>query len=362
LHSLEKSSKPVNLYGHLRKNEKLCYVLAAGVMNHDLPCIGKLYSDNLPAEGYFCGLLKDDEITFHVNIKKQWHKADVVIVDDNDIYKRTPFSSNLLDVLGKTRVVFFGVGSVGSRIALGLARSGIKNFRLIDPDIFSVENVARHVCDMTDVGRYKVTAVRERILRINPQAQVEIFPYDILSQRDKTKNNAFSDVHLIIASTDRKSVQLRINNECYHRSIPGLFVGCYDEARAGEVLFILPGITKVCYECLRGGTRQQEKSRQYDYSTAKSHEDYEGEPGLNAAINQVSDIAEQHAIALLLRNEQCEMSRLIKPHNNLLFISSGLGEGFYYLRDAYCFTKSFEVIQPIMKEPWTNCSTCQKSL
>ena len=81
----------------------------------------------------------------------------------------------------------------------------------------------------------------------------------------------------------------------------------------------------------------------------------------NAAINQISDIAEQFALALLLRKEQCELASLIEPQRNLLFISSGLGKGFYYLRDAACFTQPFEVIRPVISRPWQNCSTCQNT-
>ena len=121
----------------------------------------------------------------------------------------------------------------------------------------------------------------------------------------------------------------------------------------------MPGITKICYECLRGGTRQQEKPRQYDYSTAQNHEDYKGEPGLNAAINVISDIAEQYAISILLRNEDCEAGRLIQPQYNILFIATGLGEGFYYLQNTHCFTKPFEVVYPVIKKPWKGCGICQ---
>jgi len=354
------SRESLNLYGFIRRNEGLAYVLSIGKKNQFLPVIGKVKSNCLIPDGYdLSGTFKDGEIVFHYRENDQWLKAEKDIVDLSDSFKRTPFPQHLMEVLKRSLVVLFGLGSVGSRIALGLARSGIMNFRLIDPDVFAIENASRHECDLLDLGRFKVEAIKERILRVNPLAKVEVFPFDILEKRETVRKKTFINAHLVIATTDRKAVQLRVNYECYKRNLPALFAGCYDEARAGEILYVIPGETVICYECLRGGTKQQEKPREYDYSRARDSQDYEGEPGLNGAINLVSDVAEQYAIAMLLRKEDCEMAKLIDPKRNLLFIGGALGKGFCYLKDTYCFKKPFEFVFPVIKEPWKECGTCQ---
>jgi molybdopterin/thiamine biosynthesis adenylyltransferase len=356
--SLRGLKEPWNLYGEIRKSEQLAYVIGIGKHEY-LRIIGKLSTHENPIEGYsLFALLKDNDIEFYFKEGKGWKEAQKIIVDLNDSNKRTPFPKHLVDVLKNSHVLMFGLGSMGSRIALSLTRLGIRHFKLIDPDYVSMENLSRHESDLLDLYRYKVQAIKERILRVNPLAKVEAFGFDIF-QSEAIKEKVFANVDLVIATTDRTSVQELINYNCWRRKIPSLFAGCYDEARGGEVLFILPGETQVCLECLRGGAGEPERKGEISYSRARSHEDYEGEPGLSSAINLVSNVAEQYAIALLLKKEQCEMAKLIDPKNNLLFIGGALGKGFYYLKDTSCFTKPFEFIAPKLPGPWKECSTCQ---
>jgi molybdopterin/thiamine biosynthesis adenylyltransferase len=353
-------NEPLKLYGMVREAEDLAYVISIARKHEYLPIVGQL-SAQFPSsvEYKLLGLVKDKDIVFYYRKENSWVESQKLIVDIHDIYKRTPFPQNLLDVINNSRVVMFGLGSMGSRIAIGLARSGVRHLRLVDPDCVSIENLSRHESDMFDLFRHKVDAVKDKILRVNPLAEVDTYPFDIFSRSEETKEKVFNNANLVIATTDKMSIQQLINYACWQRKIPALFAGCYDEARGGEVLFVLPGETRVCLECLRGGVGEPERRAEIDYSRAKSSEDYEGEPGLSSAINLISNVAEQYAIALLLRNEKCEMAKLIGPKNNLLFIGGALGKGFFYLKDLSCFIKPFEFITPTLKGPWRKCSTCQ---
>jgi len=360
LESLTRLKEPLNLYGLVRKGEGLAYVLDIGTKHDYLPVIGQIKSDCLMPDGYdLFGFLKDNDSVFYYKENGQWIMIEKIVMDLDDAYKRTPFPASLMEKLKEAVIVIFGLGSGGSRLAVGLTRDGVSQFRLVDPDTFAIENVSRHECDLLDIGRDKVEAVKERILMVDPLAKIETFPFDIFGENEAIKEKVFDKANLVIASTDRTKVQLKINSECWKRKIPALFTGCYDEARAGEVFYVIPGETAVCYECLRGGTKQQEKPRQYDYSQARDSEKYKGEPGLNAAINFISDVAEQYAVALLLRKENCEMARLIDPKRNLLFIGGALGKGFYYLKDSCCFGRPFDFVFPVLKGPWKDCGTCQ---
>ncbi|MGB3479913.1 MAG: ThiF family adenylyltransferase [bacterium] len=355
-----KPEKSLPIYGLVRKEENLAYILNIGDEHQYLPFLGIVRFDYLfPEEGILCGHVQNGNLTLYYRENKKWQMTEQLVIDQQDVYKRTPFARKLMDRLKESVVAIIGLGSGGSRMAVGLARSGVSRFRLADPDRLAVENVSRHECTLLDLERYKVEAVKERMFMINPGAEVLTFPCDVFNE-EQAKESMFTGADLVISSTDRKAVQMKVNEECFNRNIVGLFTGCYDEARAGEILYVVPGKTIICYECLRGGSVQQRGPRKYDYSLARYHSDYMGEPGLNAAINQVTDIAEQYAIALLLRKEQCEISGLLDHRRNLLFISSGLGKGFYYLRNTSCFTRPFEVIQPTIKEAWRSCSVCRQ--
>ena len=71
------------------------------------------------------------------------------------------------------RVGIVGCGSVGSKIAASLCRSGIGKFFLIDEDIFFPGNVIRNELDLNDTGIHKAHALRDRLLKINPKADIK---------------------------------------------------------------------------------------------------------------------------------------------------------------------------------------------
>lgn len=80
-----------------------------------------------------------------------------------------------LDRLAQARVAVFGIGGVGGHAAEALARSGVGKLDLIDKDVVSVSNINRQVIATTKtLGQSKTQVMKERILEINPQAEVTI--------------------------------------------------------------------------------------------------------------------------------------------------------------------------------------------
>lgn len=76
--------------------------------------------------------------------------------------------------LSQCRVAVFGIGGVGSYAVEALARGGIGSFLLVDSDRVSVTNINRQlIATHNTVGLPKAQVARERILSINPEAQVE---------------------------------------------------------------------------------------------------------------------------------------------------------------------------------------------
>ena len=71
------------------------------------------------------------------------------------------------------RVIIFGVGGVGSWCAESLVRSGIRKLTIVDSDCVSVTNINRQLMATTKtVGQVKVDALKERLLTINPSAEI----------------------------------------------------------------------------------------------------------------------------------------------------------------------------------------------
>ena len=78
--------------------------------------------------------------------------------------------------LQDSKVAIFGIGGVGSFVVEGLVRAGIGNFILIDDDKVCLTNLNRQlIATRKTVGRTKVEVAKERILEINPNANVETY-------------------------------------------------------------------------------------------------------------------------------------------------------------------------------------------
>lgn len=87
-----------------------------------------------------------------------------------DKQQRTPLRNASLSY---KRVAILGCGSMGSKVAVSLARSGISDFFLVDADILKASNLVRNELDWGDVGAHKANAVAARLKRINAQMKVD---------------------------------------------------------------------------------------------------------------------------------------------------------------------------------------------
>ena len=94
---------------------------------------------------------------------------------EDAIFRRSELllGSEAMQRLAAKRVIIFGVGGVGSWCAESLIRSGIIHLTIVDSDRVSVTNINRQLMATTlTVGQVKVDALKERLLSINPSAQI----------------------------------------------------------------------------------------------------------------------------------------------------------------------------------------------
>lgn len=113
-----------------------------------------------------------------LNNGSTWNFAPIN-ADSNAQAKRTP--NNLRELPAKL-VGIVGLGSAGSKIAVSLARMGVRHFYLVDYDIFLPENVERHELDWNSLGDHKVDGVQEALLRLGVNFEIEVSRTDITGQ------------------------------------------------------------------------------------------------------------------------------------------------------------------------------------
>lgn len=134
--------------------------------------------------------------------------------------------------------IIIGAGSVGSLIALQLARAGVCKFILIDGDILKLHNICRHQLGFKDLGRYKTSALKDAILNINPLAEVTTFNGYLqdapLSLFDLDDNG------IIVGTADNRCGNAVANDFAEHLHIPFVATGCWTRAAAGEVFYWKP--------------------------------------------------------------------------------------------------------------------------
>jgi tRNA A37 threonylcarbamoyladenosine dehydratase len=104
-------------------------------------------------------------------------------------------------------VAVFGIGGVGSFVVEGLARAGIGNFILVDDDKVCLTNLNRQIiATRKTVGKLKVEVAKDRILEINPNANVEIhqefFMPDSKEILDKTVDYIVDAVDTVTAKIE----------------------------------------------------------------------------------------------------------------------------------------------------------------
>ena len=91
------------------------------------------------------------------------------------IFQRTELliGDEAMKRLSSKRVIIFGVGGVGSWCAESLIRSGIRQLTIVDSDVVCESNINRQLMATTKtIGQAKVDVLRERLLSINPNAEI----------------------------------------------------------------------------------------------------------------------------------------------------------------------------------------------
>ena len=116
---------------------------------------------------------------FLVSNQNEWTSfSQLSIHNESENSRLLPEFSNL----ATQKVGIVGLGSAGSKIAVSLARSGVRNFVLVDHDVFLPENICRHELTWEDIGQHKVDAVAHQLKLIAQDIEVECYRLKLSGQ------------------------------------------------------------------------------------------------------------------------------------------------------------------------------------
>ena len=143
------------------------------------------------------------------------------LVNDYEMKKRVGIDEAVL----KKRITIIGLGSIGSRVALDLARAGFSNFYFVDDDVMLPFNVVRHELTNMNVGEFKVNALKDTIQKnINEKTDIKVSRLAMTGQESSRSTASFlencSESSLIIDCTACDSVLLMLNQMTEEKGIP----------------------------------------------------------------------------------------------------------------------------------------------
>lgn len=124
-----------------------------------------------------------------------------------------------MEKLSNSRIAVFGIGGVGSFTVEALVRSGIGHIDLIDDDKVCLTNLNRQlIATRKTVGRPKVEVMKERILEINPKAQV--VTHQCFFTKETADQFDFSLYDYVVDAIDTVSGKIEIIVRCKEKNVP----------------------------------------------------------------------------------------------------------------------------------------------
>ena len=136
------------------------------------------------------------------------------------IFRRSELllGNEVMERIAQKRVIIVGVGGVGSWCAESLVRSGIHQLTIVDSDRVCITNINRQLMATTKtVGQVKVEALKERLLSINPSAEITALQ-KIFSQETAAEFNLDTYDYIIDAIDSLKDKAQLILTACKTRA------------------------------------------------------------------------------------------------------------------------------------------------
>ena len=258
------------------------------------------------------------------------------------LFRRTAHVSNSL---ASKSVALFGVGTLGSSIALLLAKAGIGSIRLIDSDHLMPGNVMRHICGLNYVGFSKTNATKWVIRRHNPDCAIGC---NEATWDKPTLHGYMQDYDIVIDATGNINFSLYLNKICVELNQPVMFAAAYRRARVGRIILRIDSKSP-CLACYLD-YREAWSLDEYPIIPANPDESFleDGcgsvtEEAVALDVEAVANFATRHIVRYLQGNHD--------GSNLGIIVSEPLPEGdssyFYSLGQHYWTNKAY-----------ANCAIC----
>ena len=151
-----------------------------------------------------------------------------------------------MESLHKKKVAVFGIGGVGGYVCEALVRSGIGAFDLVDDDKVCLTNLNRQIiATRKTVGRYKTEVMKERMLEINPDADIQI--HNCFFLPENADDFPFDEYDYIVDAVDTVTAKIELILRAQTKNIPIISaMGAGNKLDAGRLKIADIYKTSVC--------------------------------------------------------------------------------------------------------------------
>ena len=151
-----------------------------------------------------------------------------------------------MESLYSKKVAIFGIGGVGGYVCEALVRSGIGAFDLIDDDKVCLTNLNRQIiATRKTVGKYKAEVMRDRMLEINPDANIDIHKCFFLPEN--ADDFPFSEYDYIVDAVDTVTAKIELIMRAGREGVPIISaMGAGNKMDAGRLKVADIYDTKIC--------------------------------------------------------------------------------------------------------------------
>ena len=113
----------------------------------------------------------------------------------------------------ESKVLVVGAGGLGSPVLMYLAAAGVGTLGVVDDDLVEITNLQRQIVHGTeDINRPKVDSAEERLRSINPEVEIEKYPYRIVPEN---AIKLISQYDIVLDGCDNFETRYMINDACY---------------------------------------------------------------------------------------------------------------------------------------------------
>lgn len=244
------------------------------------------------------------------------HAYESAGIDSDSLMRRTGHTARVLD---RRRALIFGVGAVGSAVALLLAKAGVPEIRLSDSDRLRPGNVVRHVAGLGGIGESKTLMTKIEVLRHVPDCVVRI---EEQSWDLDELLGWIRDADVVIDATANPAFSLLLNELCLSVGQPVVYVASHRRAAIGRIRIVRPG-RDACLVCHEFGYAIDEHRMDYPFIPPGEEGDFV-ETGCGVATVEASAVdieatanwAARAALQLLQNN--------LKDNNLCLVVNDAL--------------------------------------